>query len=66
MQMFEAYNELADEGRAKKHVPFALVTATQNYDRFREAKLAGFVDIILKPPSAERISGFLDNFQKRG
>ena len=66
VQMFAAYNDLAKEGRARKNLPFVLVTATQDVKRFREAKSAGFADIILKPPSAERIAEFLNNVQNIG
>ncbi|MFC1481579.1 response regulator [Candidatus Neomarinimicrobiota bacterium] len=66
VQMYAAYNNLAREGHARQNIPFVLVTATQNVERFREAKSAGFVDVILKPPSAERIAEFLSNVQKIG
>ncbi len=66
VQMFEAYKDLAKERRARKNLPFVLITATQDVKRFREAKIAGFVDIILKPPTAERIAKFLADVQNIG
>ncbi len=66
VKMFKEYNNLVRNGLARKNLPWVLVTSEQNVVRLREAKNAGFIDIISKPPSAERIAEFLNTLQNTG
>jgi CheY-like chemotaxis protein len=66
VHLYRTYLKMAKEGLSRKNIPFVLVTASQDVDRFLEAKKLGFVDIILKPLSIERIEEFIKNVEETG
>ncbi len=65
INVFRQYRRMAFEGKVRKNIPFLLITGSQDIERFREAKIIGFADIILKPPSSSRISEFLNALENK-
>lgn len=65
INIFRQYRRMAFEGKVRKNIPFLLITGSQEIERFREAKIIGFADIILKPPAPSRISDFLNTLEHK-
>ncbi len=65
IHIFRQYRRMALEGKVRKNIPFLLITGSQDIERFKEAKIIGFADIILKPPTASRINDFLNALENK-
>ncbi len=61
VELYQAYKTYAKEGKARKDIPFVLVSAARDVVRFKEARREGFADILIKPPDIVRLRNFFDS-----
>ncbi|MFC1480719.1 response regulator [Candidatus Neomarinimicrobiota bacterium] len=63
VELYRAYKTFAKEGKARKDIPFVLVSGASDVVRFKEARNEGFADVLVKPPDMERLRAFLESLE---